>query len=136
MMIQRDNEAACVALRQLGAASKVTTVVKPDLDLDMCPQRETAGQTDGLTLTLRDIGSARTYLDIHGAMRASPTTEVAKSVLVALCTLVLSSMASATWGDFQEALTATGGTVARKDVEQAFQWLAARSYSKGAHATP
>ena len=116
MMIQKDNEAACVALKQLGAVSKVTTVVKPDLDLSMCPQHETAGQTDGLTLTLQDIGSARTYLDIHGAIRASPTTEVTKSVITALCSLVLSSMAIASWDDSQEALTATGATVARKDV--------------------
>ena len=129
-MIQKGNEAACVGLVQLGANVKVTTVVKPDLGLSMCPQHETAGQTDGLTLTLRDVGSARTYLDIYGAIRASPTTEVTKSVLAALCTLVLSGMASATWDDFQEALTATGGDVARKDIEQAFHWVAARSHGK------
>ena len=118
MMTQRGNEATCVALRQLGAASKVAAVVKPSLDLDARPLHETAGQTDGLTLTLQDVGSARAYLDIHGAIRASHTTEVAKSVLTAICTLVLASMANAAWDDFQEAMSAmVGGSFARKDVE-------------------
>ena len=114
MMIQRANEAACVGLVQLGAAVKVNTVVKPRVDLDTYYHHETAGQTDGLTLTLQDIGSSRTYLDIHGAIRASPTTEVTKSVLTTLCALVLSSMANATWDDLQEAMgTMVGRSIAR-----------------------
>ena len=72
-MIQKDNEAACVGLVQLGAAVKVNTVVKPRVDLDTYYHHETAGQTDGLTLTLKDVGSAWTYLDIHHAIKASST---------------------------------------------------------------
>ena len=71
-MIQRDNEAACVGLVQLGAAVKTNTVVKPNVDLDAYYHHETAGETDGLTLSLKDVGSARTYLDIHHAIRTSP----------------------------------------------------------------
>ena len=50
-MIQRDNEAACVGLVQLGAAVNVNTVVKPRVDLGTYYHHETAGQSDGLTLT-------------------------------------------------------------------------------------
>ena len=33
---------------------------------------------DGLALSLKDVGSARHYLDIHSAIKASPTPEVTK----------------------------------------------------------
>ena len=58
-MIQKDNEAACVGLVHLGAAIKVNTVVPPRLDLDSCPHHEVAGDTEGLILGRKDVGSAR-----------------------------------------------------------------------------
>ena len=130
-MIQKDNEAACVGLAQLGAAVKVNTVAKLRLDLDQCPYHETARQTDGLTLTVKDVGSARSYRGIHHPIRTSPATEVTKAVLTALCTLVLSSMASASWDDFQVAFeTIAEGSVARKVVEKTYHWVVARSHGK------
>ena len=113
------------------APRKVNTVVKPRVDLGAYYHHETAGQTDGLTLTLKDLGSTRTYLDIHHAIRPSLTTEVTNAALASLCTLVLSSMASASWDDFQEAFeTMAEGSVARKDVENARHWAVARSHGK------
>ena len=120
-MIQRNNEAACVGLVQLGAAVNVNTVVKPRLGLGPTTRRQ------GSPTGSRSL--ARTYLDIHHAIGTSPTTEVTKSVPTSLCTLVLSSMASASRDDFQEAVeTMAEGSVARNDVD--YRWAPALSHGR------
>ena len=59
------------------------------------------------------------------------TPEVTRTVLATLRALALPSMASASWDDFQEAFdTMVEGSVARKGVENACQWVVARSRGK------
>ena len=76
-MMQKDNEAACVSFVQFGASLKATTVVAPRIDLSYCPGRVVAGDTDGLTLSLKDVGAAKHFFDISKAIKASPTPEIA-----------------------------------------------------------
>ena len=77
-MIQQDNEAACVGLVQLGAAVKVDTAASPKMDLENYPCLTVAGDTNGLALTLADVGSAKTYLKNHTAIKGNSTPEVAR----------------------------------------------------------
>ena len=51
--------------------------------------------------------------------------------MTSICTPVLTILARATWDDFQEAFdTMEVGSVARKDVENAYHWVAARTRCK------
>ena len=52
-------------------------------------------------------------------------------VCACLCTLVLSSMATAAWTDFKSAFDAMAeGSIAKKDVTDAFHWVAARTHGQ------
>ena len=120
------------ALR-LGAAMKVSTVVAPRLDLDSYPYLTAAGDTDGLALSLKSVGSARHYHDIHSAIKASPTPEVTKEVVTPICSMILSSMATSAWADFKTAIdsiTEAGGARSKKDVTDAHHWVAARTHGQ------
>ena len=120
-MIQRDNEAACVGLKQLGAAAKASAVVQPDLDLPLYPNLVVARGKDGLTLNLQDVGSAKTHLDIHTTIKGNPTPEVTKAVLSSICTLIVSSMGTASWADCRSALDLMApGSIAQKDMASAY----------------
>ena len=130
-MIQKDNEAACVGLMQLGAALKVSTVVPPRLEQSNYPSMEVAGDTDGLAFGLKDVGSAKPYRDINTAIKASSTPEVTKSILTLICAMVMSSMATAARADFKSAMDHMAeGAIAKKDVTDAFHWVAARTHGQ------
>ena len=79
------------------------------------------------------MGSAKHYLDINTTIKANSTPEVAKEVLTSICTMILASMATAAWADFKTAIdsmTEGGGTLAKKDVTDAYHWVAARTHGQ------
>ena len=68
-------------------------------------------------------------MDIHTAIQASSTPEVTNAVLTSICSLILTTTGSAAWTDFQSAFDAMEpGSVAKKDVEAAYHWVAARTH--------
>ena len=130
-MVQKDNEAACVGLVQLGAAVKVSTVAPPTLEMGNYPSMTVAGDTDGLTLSLEDVGSTKSYLDIHTAIKANSTPEITKEILASVCSLIISSMGATAWTDFKIALDMMEpGSVASKDVVSANHWIVARAHGQ------
>ena len=84
-----DNMMAAAGLQALGATQRAETVVCPKRVFDMCPFATFASGDDDVTLQESDIGSAREYLNIHGAITAQCSdfssdqivSEIVKAVL-------------------------------------------------------
>ena len=63
--------------------------------------------------------------------KANSTTEVTKEVLTCICTMMRSSMATESWTDFKSDFESMAeGSIAKKDVADAFRWVAARTHGQ------
>ena len=64
---------------------------------------------------------------------AATIQQVDRPVLGALCALIVGSLNSATWQDFEEVLKtcqAAKNDISRKEVEKAYHWVQARTQSQ------
>ena len=129
-LITRDNQDACAALGKSGASQMPAKVVLPNTAMRGHEHLQVIGDTDGLTLKKVDTNSSKLFLNIHGAVRRSPTQEVDRKVLSALSALIVGALTTATWEEFEAALTACQGgqhPISRQVVAKAFNWTAARA---------
>ena len=81
-IIKNDNEVAANALRALGAVQQIVPIKGPQgVDLQYST---IAGETDRFTLKKDDLPGARSFLDIHSALKKEPKETTETDVLGAL----------------------------------------------------
>ena len=119
---------AANALRALGAVQQ-NVPINGSQGVEM--QYATfAGENDRFTLKKDDLACARSFLDIHSVLKSEPDQTMETEVLGALAALVLCALTHASDANFMGVFlqcTQAGHMVAKKDVDNAYNSIQARS---------
>ena len=91
-IITQDNDAACVALRDIAVAQESSRAKSPSRHQPVLlhASLRRVGATDGFTLKKKHNGLSKQYLNIHGAPRRSPKREVDRKALMLSATVRVS----------------------------------------------